>query len=246
MTRSGRKSLTGTRGTTINSSGPKARARQQQPAGRAKAIISNQSNSRNQTRSKSMNTIEETNNHPAAVEAAPGAESLDKVRDILFGVQMRDYEKRFGQLEERLIREAGVLREEVRKRFDSLENFIKSEIEALTDQLKSERDERSSSVRELTRELRDLTKSTEKKDEQFEAQLTRTSRDLRQQILDQSKLLTEEIQTKYSEMTASLSREAQSLRADKTDRTALAGLLTEMAMRLTDDSRPGAGKTVTR
>lgn len=193
-----------------------------------------------------MNTSEDTNNHPGPVEAAPGAESLDKVRDILFGVQMRDYEKRFGQLEERLIREAGVLREEVKKRFDSLENFIKSEIEALTDQLKSERDERNSSVKELTRELRDLTKNTEKKNELFEAQLTRASRDLRQQILDQSKLLSEEIQMKYSEMTATLAREAQSLRADKTDRSALAGLLTEMAMRLTDDSRPGTGKTGTR
>ncbi len=187
-------------------------------------------------------TIDNQNNQPLTVEAPAAGESLDKVRDILFGVQMRDYDHRFGQLEERLMREASLLREDVRKRFESLETFIKNEIEAVSDRLKAEHDERNTSHKEMTRELRDLTKISEKKNEQFDAQLTKAQRELRQQILDQSKSLSEDIQHKYSEMAAALARETQILRADKTDRSTLAGLLNEVAMRLADESRTPGGK----
>ena len=47
--------------------------------------------------------------------------NVEKIRDILFGSQMRDYEKRFQRLEERLTKDAEALREELKKRFDGLE-----------------------------------------------------------------------------------------------------------------------------
>ena len=40
----------------------------------------------------------------AAIEAA-SAGNVDKIRDILFGGQMRDYERRFQELEDRLLEE---------------------------------------------------------------------------------------------------------------------------------------------
>ena len=53
----------------------------------------------------------------AIVSGADGAEqtgaSVDKIRDILFGSQMRDYDKRFTRLEERLSQDAITLREEL-------------------------------------------------------------------------------------------------------------------------------------
>ena len=49
-----------------------------------------------------------------------GAASIDKVRDILFGGQMRDYERRFIKLEERLLQETSELKDEVRKRLAAL------------------------------------------------------------------------------------------------------------------------------
>src|SRR5690349_16058116 len=51
---------------------------------------------------------------PAADGTNPA--SLDKVRDILFGNQMRDVERRFARLEERLIKETADLKEDVRRR----------------------------------------------------------------------------------------------------------------------------------
>ena len=57
-------------------------------------------------------------------------------------------------------------------------------------------------------------------------------RALRQQMLDQSKTINDELRRKYEELAASIAREAGELRHDKTDRAALADLFTEVALRL--------------
>ena len=45
-------------------------------------------------------------------EGASGAGNLDKVRDLIFGGQMRDYDRKFARLEERLAKETADLRDE--------------------------------------------------------------------------------------------------------------------------------------
>src|SRR4051794_10546298 len=55
--------------------------------------------------------------HPQASDGTNPA-SLDKVRDILFGDQMRDVERRFARLEERLIKETADLKDDVRRRLE--------------------------------------------------------------------------------------------------------------------------------
>src|SRR5215212_4784716 len=92
-------------------------------------------------------TLNKTDETPSLAEAS----NIDKIRDILFGVQMRDYEKRFTRLEERLLKESQDLRDETRRRFDSLEAFIKSEFAAVTDRLQSEQRTRDESVQTLSR-----------------------------------------------------------------------------------------------
>ena len=169
------------------------------------------------------------------------AGSLDKVRDILFGAQSREYEKRIIRLEERIVRESADLRGEIKTRFDSLEAYIKGEIESLTDRWKAEQGERAESVKELSRELKDLTKTVEKKTVQLDEKVTKTQRDLRDQILDQSKNLSSDIRQKYEDLSAALDREASELRNDKTDRSALADMFTELALRLNNELKlPGA------
>src|SRR3954471_14534724 len=75
-----------------------------------------------------------------------GAGNVDKIRDILFGSQMRDYESRFARLEETLIKETLEIRETNRRRFDQLESYIRKEFETVQTRIKSERDERSDSA----------------------------------------------------------------------------------------------------
>ena len=177
----------------------------------------------------------------AAADAAGGG-NLEKIRDILFGAQVHDFEKRFARLEERLLKETADARADTKKRFESLESFIRKEVESLADRLKAEQGDRAESVKEVGRELRETAKSLEKRLAAQDENATKSQRELRQQILDQSKSLTEEIRNRNRETTTTLSRELTELRAEKTDRAALAGFLTDVAVRLTNDVKaPGKG-----
>ncbi len=172
-------------------------------------------------------------------EQGPG--NVDKIRDILFGTQMRDYELRFSRLEEGLRKESSDLRETTRKRLDTLESYIKSELESLQSRLKSEKDERCDSHAQLSAELKSSSSAIAKKIGEAEEQNALAHRELRKDLLQQSKDLSEEIRAKADELSGLLDRRVQELRNDKADRALLASLFTEVAMRLTDEFRvPGA------
>lgn len=180
---------------------------------------------------------------PSADKASvdqPAAGNVDKIRDILFGGQMRDYDKRFSRLEERLVKESAELRAETRRLFETLETFVKKEMEALTDRLQAEQQSRETSVQSVSGELRETGKALEAKLQQSVERTTRTQGDLRQQILDQSKSLIDEMRRKHEELSATLGRELAELDHEKTDRASLSALFTEVAMRLNNEFKiPG-------
>ena len=160
------------------------------------------------------------------------AGSLDKIRDLLFGDQMRDSDRRLNRLEERLMKVHAELQDDMRRRLESLERFVKKEVESLTERLKSEQTTREETQTDLSQALHDMLKAFEKKTGQLEEQTSSAQRELRQQVMDQSKMLRDEFQEKYGELSESFGRMVQDLRLEKIDRTALATLLSEMALRL--------------
>jgi len=187
-----------------------------------------------QNRKKGVGTVmpaEQEEKNSANGELREGA-NVDKIRDILFGANMREYEKRFAHLEERLTKSSEALREDLKKRFDTLESFVREEMESLSQRLKVEKSERAESLKEMTRESRDSSKSLEKKLSHVEEQLAGAQGDLRARILEQSKTISEQLQKTKEELESALEREAETLRNDKTDRAALADLFTELSLRL--------------
>lgn len=181
------------------------------------------------------NLLQGLNSSQMAGADLSGGGNLDKVRDILFGGQMRDYEKRFNRLEDRLIKECSNIREDIKKRLDSLETYIMQEVEALNEGLKAEQSQRDETSKEIAQELKDTTKSLEKKIGQLDEQTSQKQRELRQQILDQSKNLDDDMRQRYESILAVIEREVQELRSDKTDRSTLAALFTQVAMRLNNE-----------
>ena len=152
-----------------------------------------------------------------------GAGNVDKIRDILFGSQMRDYESRFARLEETLVKETAEIRETNRRRFDQLENYIRKEFETVQTRLKAERDERSDSADRQSRELRELSDSLSRRIRDLDDRETGVERDLRGDLLQQARELTEEIRARHDELTTILGTAASAeLRDGKTDRAALA------------------------
>jgi hypothetical protein len=160
--------------------------------------------------------------------------NIDKIRAILFGNQMRDYDTRFNRLEERLGKDVAELRDDLRRRGDSLESYVRQEVEALSSRIRNEYAERSESVKDLSGTLDNLSKVVEKRTRQLDEELNRGQRDLRQQILEQGKATSDKLRANYEEIAQLLERELSQLRAGKVDRASLASLLTDLAIRLSN------------
>jgi len=165
----------------------------------------------------------------------PDMGNIDKIREILFGGHMRDYDRRFSRVEEQLVKDSLELREDTRKRFEALEAFVKAEFAALTDRLQAEQRTRDDAVSGLWRGVHESSQALSAKLGEAQEQTARAHSELRQQILSQSKDLNDEMRRKQDEVTALIQREVADLNHGKTDRASLATLLTEMAMRLNND-----------
>ena len=177
----------------------------------------------------------------AAVSAVPRpAEqggNVDKIRDILFGSQMREYESRFARLEETLLKESSDLRESTRKRIDTLESYIRKELDSLTARLRAERDDRLAATKDLSNSLANSVESLTQAIRQTQDAAGEGDRELRSHMLEQSNSLMDEIRAKHESVLTVLERRFQELRNSKTDRAALADLFTEVALRLNREFR---------
>ena len=176
---------------------------------------------------------------PLAVADSPSAGNLEKVRDILFGNQMREVDRRFARLEERIVKETRDLKEDIKRRLDALETYATKETETLAGHIRQEQGDRVDANARLARELADAAGAFERRSANLDEQLAKGQREIRQHILEQEQRLSEDMRGRIDEVLAALARETHELRNDKTDRMALAALLKEMAMRLTNEFRLG-------
>lgn len=177
--------------------------------------------------------------HDAApVPTPPDTGNVDKIRDILFGAQMRDYDRRFSTLEERLLREAGELRDDMHRRLTATEQFLRGELEALSGQLSAEQRDRKQGVRDAMDATANVNRELSDRIAALAEQVAQQQREMRNALSDQLRQLSEDTSRRHQELTESLRREAFDLRNAKADRTAIAAMFAEFAQRLADgDSR---------
>lgn len=147
----------------------------------------------------------------AAPEAEPPMGSVDQIRDILFGAQMRTYEDRFSDLEERLIDEAKSLRDDIHSRFQALER-----------NLEAERGERGEATDKVVEELRATARSFTDRAEQDRNELRNELAAARDAIMER----------------------LDALQNAKTDRSALSGMLRQMAAELDNEPTAAADSPV--
>jgi hypothetical protein len=177
----------------------------------------------------------------AGQPADQGAANVDKIRDILFGSHMRDYETRFTHLEETLAEGLAEIRETAAKRLEAIETYIRNEFETLQARLKGERDDRSNCFKQLTRDLDEMSEGLNRRISEIDEQALHAQRQLRLDLLQVSKSFAEDLGRKQEEINLLLDRRFQELRRGKTDRAALATLFIELGMRLNDELQvPGA------
>lgn len=96
-----------------------------------------------------------------ASNAAEGT-SMEQVRELLMGTQLKDLENRILRQEERFLQEIADLRDTLKNRTESLENFMKSESSSLMHRLKEEKTERTAAIKSEQRERTENIKAGQK------------------------------------------------------------------------------------
>ena len=172
--------------------------------------------------------------------AEQGAASVDKIRDILFGSQIKNYDSRFARLEDTLARETSELKETMRRRFESVEGFFRKEADSLSARIKAEREERSEALKAISKDLKSASDALTKKILELDNKTAEEHSGLRQELMQESRKLLEEIRHKSDSLAALVERRAEELRDQKVERAGLAALLTEMALQLSEDGAAGA------
>ena len=187
------------------------------------------------TRPKSGNGA----NAPAPAPDQP--ESLDQVRDILFGGQMRMVDARLHSLEERIVLEQATLRNDLGRRIAELEDASKKEFAAHAERLSAERNKRADDLKSLAAEMKEALKNLERRHVKFEEATALADAEVRDQLMKHSAAFSAELSRTSERLTSELDRAASSLRADKVDATTLAATLTDMAAKVTAAAAANGG-----
>jgi DNA repair exonuclease SbcCD ATPase subunit len=158
--------------------------------------------------------------------------NVDQIRDILFGGQMRDYERRFQELEERSRKELDKLRSEVVKRLEQIDSLIHDNQERSGQQFKKlEQDLRASSAQSDER-LNSAQKQLKQDLSSIDDKHDKAAQTLRERLHKLASESQDSLRARAEELAADMQRQFAQLHDQKTARDELAGLLTEMAMRL--------------
>ena len=178
-----------------------------------------------------LKVVEPSND--AAAEQTAG--SVDKIRDILFGTQIKSYEARFARLEESIARDLAEMKDSASRRFESVESFIKKETDALGSRLKAERQERTEPLRDSARDLKTNSDALGKKILDLDNKTAEEQSGLRQDLMKEARKLLDEIRQKSDSLTALLERRTAELREAKLDRAAFAAMLNELALQISQE-----------
>jgi chromosome segregation ATPase len=173
---------------------------------------------------------------------------VDKIRDLLFGNQMQDYDRRFSKLEERFHQRFKEIETDTARNLSAFESNAKKQIESVANQLREEKDVRSDADKETERTLREQNQSLEKRLRSLSDQLNQLERDMADRLTQEAQALRDEIKRRNEDTQHTLEKMFAELGNVKTDRNLLAGLFVEVAKCLNQDVGPksaaaGAGAT---
>ncbi len=177
-----------------------------------------------------------------AQEVINEEENIDKIRDILFGVKVRDFETRFTKLEKHFDEEIAKSRAETQKQFAKLEDFLEKEVASLGEKIYNEQDSRNASLRDLSEDLKTASANLSEAISGLSEQTASNEAEIKQNLTDQSKSLVELIKEKQKETLDSLATKTENLDDSKADRKSLAKAFSEIAQLLNNGDENNGSK----
>ncbi len=143
--------------------------------------------------------MDELSAQTAQAANAAAMDEVSRIRDIIFGANMRDYERRFAALEQRLLQDLEALRSDMVTRFeqnaaataaefDRVHGRIAWEVEQLQARQQAETDARQASVQDLHDALQRARDEADKRNAELHTLLDHRVRELRDSKTDRHQL----------------------------------------------------------
>lgn len=170
--------------------------------------------------------------------AGDTAAGVEKIRELLFGNQMSDYDRRFTTLEDRFQQSIRDLESETARNLAGVESSIKKQLESWVNQLREEKELRADADKDMGRDLREHSQSLDKRLGQLSDQLAKLERDFAERVAHEAQSLREEIKRRNDDTRNTIEKMFGELSSVKTDRNLLAGLFVEIAKCLNQDIAP--------
>ena len=174
----------------------------------------------------SETTMETTPQKLSSVIETDSGQNVDKIRDIIFGGEMRKYDNRFVSIEDRLSKETLHLRQDMEQRMNSLETLVQREFTVLADKLRLEKKERNDSFLSIESALKKANDLLNQRLGDLENKSLDEIRKLGNQEHEDIKALRNNLHQLREETNAQLEKELEILRKTKVDKASVAALFT--------------------
>lgn len=161
------------------------------------------------------------------------ANSMDQVRELLFGAQVKEIEEHLRKQEAKIMEQLEALRAEVRANLQSLEAQVSTRIEAEARQRGQEQKNCVMSLEKLKEELENRSAS-------FYAALNKSESGIQELISNENLRITATVEERYKFALDTLSEKTTQIREDMVDRNAVAALLGQLASQIAPGAEPPA------
>ncbi len=168
---------------------------------------------------------------------------LGKIRDLLFGQQIRQQRDELNRLEDQVSRQGMTLREtleDLSKNLGTLERLVRCESNSALERCATEARDRKAAHEVLAKRVDELGHRLDAKLSEWDERNKRAERDNHDHLLSQTKLLSDAITQHHADALRALHDSLRELRANKLDRAALAALFVQIGARIDADSAVGA------
>ncbi|WP_261891011.1 hypothetical protein [Acaryochloris marina] len=180
-------------------------------------------------------------NEGVLVNASPNEEvdlnTLNKIRDLLFGQQVHSQEQKLDQLENRLNQECADIRDQMDQRLQALETAIRNDLQTLAQIVQSNHASQTTSVSDLEATYQSGISTVSGQLRELGEEVERQRLSILSTLEEKVTSLGTDFNHRHAELKALLEREVQSLQSvDAQDRDQLADLFSQLALNIRSNS----------
>ena len=170
---------------------------------------------------------------------------LEKIRDILFGAERRESERKLSDLEGRVEAQAVKADLELQRHMEAFEDQIKAELRTIANEISESQRKSADTLELMARELRSSMSSLEQQVQTLSSKVSTSEQELRQEIGVQVANASSALRASVDELDTNVDRKVQELRANSVDWSGLSVTLRDLASQVAM-RRPGRDESPSR